>query len=121
MSTVSRRRGKANQRETARILRQIDKELRNIGIVGEEDLVGKYLVVECKERQKIPKWLFSAFEQLRPERHPTKIHVVQLHVFGMQRMRDLILMSMRAFIELLKGYVLWEESKGEKNERSLFT
>ena len=121
MSTVSRRRGKANQRETARILRQIDEELRNIGIVGEEDLVGKYLVVECKERQKIPKWLFSAFEQLRPERHPTKIHVVQLHVFGMQRMRDLILMSMRAFIELLKGYVLWEESKGEKNERSLFT
>jgi len=108
---VSRKRGKNNQRATARILQQIDKELRNIGIVGEEDLVGKYVVVECKERQKIPKWLLSAFEQLRPERHPSKIHVVQLHILGRQRMRDLILMSMKTFIRLLQSYVLWAESQ----------
>ena len=119
MSSRSRQRGKANQRETARILREIDKELRNIGIVGEEDLLGRYIVVECKERQRLPKWLLSSFEQLRPERHPTKIHVVQLHMFGMQRMKDLILMSMKTFIKLLKGYILWEESKGGKDEGSL--
>ena len=98
-------RGKSNQRAFAKLLKKIDPSVKNIGIAGAEDLLGDYVVVECKERQSLPKWLLHAFRQLREEEHKDKIHVVQIHLLRQRHLNDLILMTVKTFIRLLTAFV----------------
>ena len=101
----ARDRGKRNQRNVIKLLKEYDKELRNVGIAGAEDLVGKTLVVEAKERENLPKWLLHAFDQLREQDHPEKIHVVQIHLLRRKHLNDIIMMTMKTFIRLLRTYI----------------
>ena len=105
MSKLSRRRGKDNERAVLKLLQHLDEELRRLGVLGEEDLVGRYVVVECKSRQSLPQWLSHAFEQLRSSRHPDRIHVVQLHLHRKRHLDDLIMMTLDTFIRLLEAFV----------------
>jgi len=118
VSKKSRQRGKSNQRAFLKLVKEVDETVKNIGIAGQEDLYGDYVVLECKERETLPKWLFHAFQQLREHEHSEKIHVVQLHLLRSRHLNDLIIMTAKTFLRLLRSFIEIKKRGGNGESNS---
>lgn len=109
LAVRNRQRGKRSEKAIETVLKKIDSEVRRIGVLGKEDVIGRYITVEVKSREKLPKWLSHAFEQLREEATSDKLHVVYLHLFRQRKLNDIIMMTLRTFLSLFEAFVKEKE------------
>jgi len=98
----NRRRGKRVEKKVTDLYRTFDEELRRIGVLGSEDVIGSKFVIEVKSRESLPKWLIHAFEQLRESQHPHKFHVIHVHLTGNRYITDVVIMSVKTFFDICK-------------------
>ncbi len=111
----ARRRGKDNERKTAKLL-----NMKRRGILGGEDLTDdKYFSVESKSRNKLPVFLKKSYLQAEVNCKKSgngRIVVLQLHEKGDKRLNDLVILKMKDFIKLKEA---WEKvMEGRINEET---
>lgn len=98
---ANRRRGKRVEKKVVDIYKQIDEEIRRLGLLGKEDAVGNFLVIEVKSRKSLPKWMVHAIQQLREDDHPSKICAVHIHQTGKRYIGDVVILTLKTFIRLI--------------------
>ena len=97
MSTRNRNRGKRHERAVVKLLGGM-----RTGVLGGEDIYHSKFSIECKSRQKIPKWFAKMWEQTL-RNCKDKIPILVLHELHKQQLDDLVVISMRDFLKLLES------------------
>jgi len=94
MSTKNRNRGKRHERKIAELLGG-----KRTGVLGGEDVLHPVYAVECKSREKIPKWFAKFWEQtLRNAKD--KIPMLVIHKLNQKHEDDWIVVRLKDFLAL---------------------
>lgn len=67
------------------------------------DVTNDWLVVECKHRQQLPKWIVEAVEQARSYANGAQLGVAVLHELHKHQKNDLVVMKWGDFQEWFGG------------------
>lgn len=98
MSSLNRRRGKDLERFIAK-----DLGGRRVGILGHEDVrLHRGLSVECKERQRLPVFIYNCMAQAERNADGDTAMVV-LHECGADHGKDIVMMRYAEFKAILEG------------------
>ena len=88
----NRQRGKDYERWLAR-----DLEGRRVGLLGMEDVVTNRFAIECKEREKLPRFIHKCISQAKANCPDDKLAIVALHELNTSHDKDLIVMEYSVF------------------------
>jgi hypothetical protein len=94
--SVQSDRGARHERRTAKAL-----GLARVGNSGRAtvDAAGRWLVVECKSRRRLPAWLLEGMGQAERGAGATQLPVCVVHQVGARSAGDLVVMTRSAFAE----------------------
>ena len=95
MSTKNRNRGKRHERNIAKLLGG-----KRLGVLGKEDVSHSKFSIECKSREKLPKWFADFWEQTIRNSEPNKVPLLILHKFGQKYLDDWVVIRMEDFLEI---------------------
>ena len=98
MSTKNRNRGKRHERNIAKLL-----DGRRLGVLGQHDVETADYSIECKSREKLPKWFVDFWEQAVRNCEPDKKPLLILHKLGQKYLDDWVVIKMSDFLEVLDG------------------
>ena len=91
----NRNRGKALERFIAK-----DLGGRRVGILGKADVELPGMILECKERKRLPRFIAHCFEQV--EKYESKLRRgVVLHELGQEHDEDIVMVRLKHFREIL--------------------
>jgi len=93
--SIQHDRGKRHELRTAAAL-----GLTRTGNTGRAtaDAAGRWLVVECKSRRVLPKWLLHGVAQAEASAGPSQLPVCVVHQEGQRAGRDLVVMTRDQFV-----------------------
>jgi len=105
--------GRRNRRRGKEFERFIASELggRRIGLLGQEDVTADFLAIECKERERLPRFLKNCMEQALKNRKDGNMAVVFLHEHYKPHESDLVVML---YPDWKRLYFNFLEKGGEK-------
>lgn len=106
-----RRASKSEEKRVAEILKGVNGEARRLGLLGFEDVISKYAVIEVKGRKVIPKFLTNAYAQTRSEDYPNKIASVLIHKHGDKYENAFVVITFKSFLTLLRNHITTLENK----------
>ena len=95
MSKKNRNRGKAHERKVAELIGG-----RRTGVLGNEDVSHSKYTVECKSREKIPKWFADFWEQTVSNCEEGKIPLLVIHKLNQRYDDDWVIIKMKDFLEM---------------------
>lgn len=67
------------------------------------DTAGKWLVTECKARQKLPQWIVDAVENARRHATESQLPIAVLHEKHKHSRNDLVVMTFGDFLDWFGG------------------
>ena len=95
MSTKNRNRGKRHERKIAELLSG-----KRTGVLGGEDVLHPLYAVECKSREKIPKWFMKFWEQTLKNCPEEKIPLLIIHKLNQRHTDDWVIVRLEDFLSL---------------------
>lgn len=96
MSKKNRNRGKAHERKVAKLIGG-----RRTGVLGKEDVTHIAFSVECKSREKIPKWFTDFWEQAVANCEEGKKPLLVIHKLNQKYNDDWVVIKMEDFLEVI--------------------
>jgi calcineurin-like phosphoesterase family protein len=98
MSKRNRNRGKRHERNIAKLLNG-----KRLGVLGKHDVENETYSIECKSREKLPKWFQQMWEQAVRNCEEDKIPLLVIHKLRQKYLDDWVVIRLEDFLKI-KGW-----------------